>query len=227
MIINIYRPSPSSVNNLRLSDFLDEFDSLLDEVSSVANKLIMFGDINVHVNKPDKSDVKQFLDALCTYGFMQHVDKPTHILGNTLDHIISRINEDIIVNWDVEIPPFSDHFIVMCKLDYVKPSAPKVSRTLRNFRGFDNDMFSIELNRGLSNIPTIGDVNDVVSKYTEICTKLLDTHAPFTTKSVSACSRLPWYNEEIGDEKCLRRRLERKWRKSGCAHDRSTYLNQV
>ena len=158
---------------------------------------------------------------------MQHIDKPTHIHGNTLDHIISRIDEDIIVNWDVKIPPVSDHYIVMCKLDYVKPSVPKASYTFRSFRDFDNDQFTLELKEGLSNLSATDNVNDLVKEYTETCSSLLDKYAPFTTKTVSVCRRLPWYNEEIRLAKRLRRRLERKWRKSGSVQDRTIYLTQV
>ncbi len=141
--------------------------------------------------------------------------------------MICRIDEDIIVKWDVKIPPVSDHFIVACKLDYIRPSVRKVSRTFRSFRDFDNEHFSVDLKESLSNLPTSDDVNELVAVYTEICTSLLDKYAPFTTKTVSVCRRLPWYNEEIRQAKRLRRRLERKWRKSGSLHDHSAYLNQV
>ena len=39
--------------------------------------------------------------------------------------------------------------------------------------------------------------------------------------------RLPWYTEEIMEARRLRRKLERKWRKSHLDQDRSCYLDQV
>ncbi|XP_072046604.1 uncharacterized protein [Amphiura filiformis] len=228
ILISIYRPYPSSVNKLRTNDFLKDFDSLLDEVSSLANKVLIFGDLNIHVNRPAKPEVCKFMNSLCTNGFNQHVTKPTHKLGNTLDLIISRVNDvNIIVDWDVKIPPMSDHFIVTCKLDYIKPDLPKTYRTLRNFRDFDNQVFAGDLASSLSKLPHSDNVNNIVSSFSEICTNLLDKYAPLSTKLVAARCRLPWYNEEIRKAKRVRRRSERKWRKSGSEHDRSAYLDQV
>ena len=50
----VYRPYPSSTNRLKTSEFLDEFEIFLGDISLLPGKLVLSGDFNIHVNKPEK-----------------------------------------------------------------------------------------------------------------------------------------------------------------------------
>jgi hypothetical protein len=55
---------------------------------------------------------------------------------------------------------------------------------------------------------------------------VLDRHAPEQTKSRSIRPRFPWYDEKIRDQRRVRRRCERKWKKSGSEEDKREYIKQ-
>jgi hypothetical protein len=226
--ICVYRPKPSVVNKYRVSDFLQEFDTFIDEISLMPNKLIILGDFNIHVNKPEKSDSSQFLNSILINGFHQHISEPTHIHGNTLDLLISRPEDNIVVNHKVKVSLISDHYYIECTLRYMKPPTKKVTRTKRDFSKFDTNTFCVDLEQCLSNMSdTVPSADYVVDQFATVCTTVLDNHAPLVTRSVSLRSRLPWFTEEIKHARQVRRRLERKWRKSKAVHDRDRYLDQL
>ena len=58
-------------------------------------------------------------------------------------------------------------------------------------------------------------VNDLCDQYDSELSKVVDVHAPLKTRFVTSRPSAPWYSEEIAAEKRKRRKLERRWRKSG------------
>ncbi|KAK4022838.1 hypothetical protein OUZ56_008284 [Daphnia magna] len=110
-LINIYRPPES--NKI---EFLEEFESLLSKRSK--EKLFITGDLNLHVENPKSSRVKEFLKLIKSHGLVQHVKKPTHEDGGTLDLIITT--PDLLVK-NVEVGDyFSDHKFVQCRIQTEK-----------------------------------------------------------------------------------------------------------
>ena len=51
-------------------------------------------------------------------------------------------------------------------------------------------------------------------------------YAPLKTRFVISRPSAPWYSEEIGAEKRKRRKLERRWSKSGNEADKLQYSDQ-
>ena len=68
----IYRPPPSQKNKLKASDFFEEFDNFAIYISTFSGRLLMLGDFNVHIDKPDLPDVKKFNKSLVSSGLYQH-----------------------------------------------------------------------------------------------------------------------------------------------------------
>ena len=88
---------------------------------------MIIGDFNFHVNEPSRDLlVAKFLDFLDSYNLAQHVTEPTHRRKGTLDLIITRANEDTVLNCKVEDPDLSYHFVVHCVLTLDKPTARRV-----------------------------------------------------------------------------------------------------
>ena len=71
---------------------------------------------------------------------------------------------------------------------------------------------------------TLG-VNELIACYNQTLTSILDKHAPLMKKTITVRPRVPWFNATIKDAKKLRRKLERKWRKSGSTTDRQLFSN--
>ncbi|XP_045026613.1 LOW QUALITY PROTEIN: uncharacterized protein LOC116918935 [Daphnia magna] len=98
--------------------FLEEFKSLLAASNTSKETLCITGDLNVHVENPKSSRVKEFLQLIKSYGLVQHVKKPTHEDGGTLDLIITT--PDLLVK-KVRVSEFpSDHKFVEFKIQTEK-----------------------------------------------------------------------------------------------------------
>lgn len=66
----------------------------------------------------------------------------------------------------------------------------------------------------------------IVSKYHTVLSHALDQLPPTKIQTITIHPDAPWYNDEIAVEKRLRRRLERKWRRSHLECDRLHYMYQ-
>ena len=62
-------------------------------------------------------------------------------------------------------------------------------------------------------------VDKLAKDYNSTLRMLIDCHAPLKSKTVKARPSVPWYISEIGAAKCLRRKAERRWRKTGRQED--------
>ena len=66
-------------------------------------------------------------------------------------------------------------------------------------------------------------LNELVLCYNSTLSSALDRHAPLITKTIPARPLVPWFNDEIKEARRLRRRAERRWRRSGLDTDLLTY----
>ena len=111
-IVIIYRPPSSPVHPVSSSTFFAEFSDYLESVVMSSEPLVLLGDFNIHVDVPTHMDAIQFRDLLDSMGLQQHVKRPTHIHGHTLDLLITR-QSDVIIAKEPEIERyFSDHAVV-------------------------------------------------------------------------------------------------------------------
>ncbi|KAK2549595.1 hypothetical protein P5673_029990, partial [Acropora cervicornis] len=69
-------------------------------------------------------------------------------------------------------------------------------------------------------------VNDLCDQYDSELSKVVDVYAPLKTRFVISCPSALWYGEEIAAEKCKRRKLEKRWPKSGTEADKLQYSDQ-
>ncbi len=88
--VTIYRPESSDIHKYTLSTFFAEFENLFTHYILAKYELLIVGDFNFHMNKPDEHNVKRMLEILETFDLIQHVTSSTHKLGNTLDLIITK-----------------------------------------------------------------------------------------------------------------------------------------
>ncbi len=84
-----------------MGDFYKEFSKLMSHYNIIKDEVIICGDFNIHVNKPDDPNTKKFMDILSQFNLVQHINEPTHKLGNTLDLIITR-RTSILLNHKVD-----------------------------------------------------------------------------------------------------------------------------
>ena len=161
-----YRPPPSTVNGLKTSQFLADFDEFLLYLNGViSGNIILLGDFNVHVEKPQKYDVKHFLSSLDGAGLFQHVVGPTHRSGGTLDVVIDRHDGNLVKRCTVGPRP-SDHNIVPCILNVERTEVTKEIICSRKIKNIDPVAFHKDLSVTISSLNSdTDDVNSVTEIY--------------------------------------------------------------
>ena len=67
----------------------------------------------------------------------------------------------------------------------------------------------------------------MVDRYDNVLRDTMDILAPVKSRTIVLRPNAPWYNENIGNEKTKRRRLESgRWRSSRLESDRLSYIEQ-
>ena len=162
-LVLVYRPPPSDTNELRISQFLDEFDDFVDGLYGASSmKTIFLGDFNVHVDLPTKWDSKRFLETLNSHSLHQYISGPTHQKGHTLDLVMSCLEDNIVTDCRLLPSLGSDHLVIDITVNFEKLQPIKVSESVRNIKGMDHASFSIDL----SQIPYIDlSINNIGQSY--------------------------------------------------------------
>ena len=179
----------------------------------------------VHVDDANDADARNFLDLLESLGLQQHVRGPTHIHGLTLDLVVTRLAENIILNMPKADRYLSDHAAILCKVTSSKPlNTVKEVKYRRNNKSVDFSALSCDLEESslcrdvLSNphpdILSACDLDSLVCNHNTTLTSVIESHAPLKTKTIVSRPTVPWYNDNIHKAKLLRRKAERKWKKT-------------
>ena len=207
-LISIYR-----LHFVPTNVFLDEFTQLLEMLSASSEIFVLSGDINIHLDEDDSYAVRM-KDIFSMFNLKQYVDFPTHKLGHTIDCVLAasdcpQISE--LLGNNVEL---SDHFLLSFKVKiYVRRSEYK-SITYRDLKSLDNEQFCADVNTEYENIQS-GDFQRRVNEYNERMTKVVDVHCPQKTKQIKVVTYAPWFDLEYSELRKLRRKAEKKYKKSG------------
>ena len=116
-----------------------------------------------------------------------------HKHGNTLDPIISRLDDDIVADCEVG-PRLSDHHIIHCKLLQKRPKAEKTVVGKRMIHKVDVKSFEADLLPQLTIFDEHFDVNILTSIYDKSIRDTLDKHAPEICSTHNDRLRQPWYD---------------------------------
>ena len=223
-LIVVYRPGHPGTDRT----FLEEFSSFLDSLLDVSGKIIICGDFNYWVDDPlSKPFSSEFSELLDTSNFHNYISSPTHLLGHTLDLVLSPVGIDCVV--DVEILPIdslvSDHALITFGLQIARPKAVKKFITFRNYRNVDQDSISSEIESHL----IVTDILDpsaegLTMHYNSSLSAIEEQHFPLITKQILVKTESPWYNHTIASLRRQRRRAERQWRRLGTDSSRSEFV---
>ena len=75
-----------------MSKFLEEFPTLLEEISVVTQDIVILGDFNIHMDVNNSTSSK-FNDIITGIDLVQHLLEPIHESGHILDLVISKPND--------------------------------------------------------------------------------------------------------------------------------------
>ena len=120
------QPPLSTANRFMSNLFFEEFSRFLETFLTTPDQLIIFGDLNFHVDSTRDPVGVKFLDSLDTFNLEQHMKEESHKNGLTLDLVITRSDgNDLIPHVSVTDPAISDHYAVLCKRSISKPCFPE------------------------------------------------------------------------------------------------------
>ncbi len=128
-LLVIYHPPPSKNNGLSVGMFLTEFATFLESVIIAPGHLLIVGDFNPHVDDPNDTSARKFFQILDANNLVQHIIVPTHVSGHTLDLVISRATDPIVLDHLTINPCISDHEVVVFNLHLTKQ--PNVTKTIK------------------------------------------------------------------------------------------------
>ena len=119
-VVIIYRPPYSENHSLTVLTFCSEFANYMESILLSKEQLLIVGDMH-HVDDAREAGARNFLDLLESLGLKQHVRGPTHIHGHTLDLVVTRLAENIILDTPKADRYLSDHAAILRKLTSSKP----------------------------------------------------------------------------------------------------------
>ena len=109
-VLSIYRPGSHAVT----SEFFTELCILLEALATFRCPVIILGDINIHLQRPDDVHSVELTELLESFDMSQYVKETTHKSGGLLDVIIGR-NNDIISEVKIHQVGISDHHLITFK----------------------------------------------------------------------------------------------------------------
>ena len=210
----VYRPPPSAGNKLTTCDFLDEFGMLLSDDSIPAENVLVVGDFNFHMDKPNNPHTWRFVQLYNLLGFDQFVTEPTHVKGHILDIVLCRART-LVTSVNVDNLYMSDHILLTIGTNLSRSRVPHRVVKCRNVKGIDRSLFQADIAQSPLVTGSPDGVDDLLNLYNATLLGLLNKHAPEKEKVVPDRPSSPWLNEAVIKAKQARRRAERKKWKTG------------
>ena len=218
----IYRTGPTGT-------FISDFDDFLSDIFVHYDRILICGDINIHLDNQQSSDTKKFIDVIESYGLNQLVEGSTHKAGHTLDVVIS--SHQVVSDNNVRVIytindsntfPTCDHYPLNFSISG-KPSMGDNTKIIkfRNIRSISNTNFCREFQELINSSSNFEDLSfsDMISLFNSSCIQLLDSHAPLLTKTIRDVPSVPGFDTQYKEARKRRRNAEKMWKKSGLQAD--------
>jgi len=140
LLVVVYRPGSVAITSTFFSEFAD-FHAVLTKFLC---KLLLLGDINIHLDKPNNVNTKKFNRLFSSHALEQWVTEPTHTYNHTLDIVITRSlcsHISYVSDLYVAHPELSDHSLIHFNTHHTPP--PNIFQTVmrRSFRDVDSAKF--------------------------------------------------------------------------------------
>ena len=188
---------------------------------------VLIGDFNIDPVK-HASTYAHYIELLRGFNLTQHVAALTHIHGGVLDHFITLGDSDLLDKKIVINDCLSDHMCLLACLNAnLNSSSTPKSYSFRKYNSIDLTALKKELSSTqLITSPCLTSCADLYDQYATTLTSLLDKYAPLYTSKYSRPAE-KWLSTGFFEAKRKKRDLERKWRRTKTAVDRSKFCQQV
>jgi len=191
------------------ASFFSELSDLLDRLITTADPMMIVGDLNIRLDRPNDPASRRLLELFASYGLSNRVSSPTHDRGGLLDVVVTR--DDSPVSVDVIDPGFSDHRLLRWSFGLYKPAPAYEMNTYRPWRRLDVDKFRDELRRSALCRGVVGaDVDALAELYESELHAILDRILPLRTSTRRRRPSDPWFDDDCRTAKRQCRKLERR-----------------
>ena len=222
-VLLLYCPPDNTSSML----FVEEFSVLLDQIiAESTGHLLISGDFNLHVDDPCDIYANHFNEILESCNLKQLVTGATHANGHSLDLVISKKDDHLITGIKMIDSVISDHYAVHCNLRVQKPHFMKKKVYYWKLCSLDAETFCEDILTSPLLRDQAVELNALVDQYNNVLRSLLDLYAPLKQRTVTLRPHAPWYKPEVGEQKNIRRRLERKWRSTRLLCNHEQYVHQ-
>ena len=196
-------------------------------IADLPGKPLIVGDSNLHVDIPSNPEVSHYLALLSQHDLCQVVDKPTHKHGHILDHVICHPDDNLLIDCKVSPNRYSsDHHMIECKINKVKPCPERKTIKMRNFKDHDLEAFKADLSCELCDLVLLSDPDKQSEQYNIRVRSILDKHCPENVRLQKVIWDPEWFDNKVRDARRERRRRERKWLKTLTETDHESSIEQ-
>ena len=219
IFISLYRPPRDN-----LSEFFLQFTTILENISTMRTEIFIAGDINIHLEK-NSINSNKFVDLIKNFNLTQHISFPTHRHGHTIDFVIT--SNDLNVNGlCADNVILSDHFLLSLNISIPKHNPVYKTIFYRNFKNFDHHNFDLELSDSLK-LNNFDNTNfkSSIEFYDATCSSALEKFAPLKSKIIKVVSHSPWFDHEYNCLRRLRRKAEKRFKKTNLAIDKERFVS--
>ena len=206
-----------------VSEFIDEFEDILETFVVLYEDFVIAGDVNIHVETDDGS-AKRFKDLLESYDLRQHVTGPTHVMGHTIDVIMSPNKDLYVSNIDIRKIDLSHHFLIEFGVNVSPSECTTKSITYRAWKDIDNERFAQEIKEALSIRQESRSMSEKLANYNRVLKETGDKYAPPRTKEIKIKPNAPWFDGEYKSLRRERRKAEKRFRKSKSDSDKEELI---
>ena len=180
-------------------------------------------------NSPNTSTCISLLDS---FQLKQHVDIPTHISGHTIDLVITR-NEDPLVDTPIAAAILSDHFAIQCSYQLHRLKEKKRIIKYHKLKGINIERFQKAQNTFAILTQKITIWTPFMDRYNYVLQNALDKDAHALQKRAKTATVKPWADDEVLIQRNMRRKLERRWKKTQSSENplrfkaQRNYVNEI
>ena len=158
--------------------FCEEMVSIFENIiKTIRNKILLMGDFNIHMDRPDDPNTIIFNDLLDSLNLRNNILFQIHISGHTLDLILDEHNESL-VKCVKKGHSFADHSLVQVTICMEKCNPNEKSVTNRKLKNINETDFRTDLSDWLTEYNTHDKLEAKIDCYNNVILCTLEKHAP-------------------------------------------------
>ncbi|CAB3995079.1 Hypothetical predicted protein [Paramuricea clavata] len=207
------------------STFHDTFMENYIHALTLGKEIIVVGDLNCDLLKPDSPEAMSLLDFCTSVNQTQLIKEPTRVteMSSSLIDIIRKSNVSLVENHGVALSHISDHDLIYASFKLKMSKLPPSYKCVRSYKNYKPDSFLADLQRiPWYDISIMDDANEMLDHFNERFLHVMETHAPVKTVRIKHRS-CPFISTEIQELMQYRNNLLKTARSTKLATDWEMY----